>query len=493
MLDRLPVIIGIGEITDRPNAVSAAIEPMDLMAEALRRADEDGGGGWLAKLSSLDVINISSWAYEDLPAQLSEKLSISPARLRYRPTGGETPTRAIHKAARAIYSGEQTVCAVAGGEALHATRMAAKAGEALPWTPRAKGGAPDYAEVFALLNPQAAQMGLFLPSSVYPLYENACAAAWGQSPQEAHEQSAKIWAQYSAASARNPYSWQQEPQSADAIAAPSPANRMIAYPYTKAMVANGFVNQGAAAILTSYGLAKAAGVDEESIIFVNGGAAATAPRDFIARARYDDSPAMRAVLDHAQKTFGDIDAAELYSCFPIVPKMAQQVIGKSMPPTVTGGLSFFGAPLNNYMTHAACAMVRALRGGAQSGLLYGQGEYVTKHHTLHVSRAPKTALGGDIDLSDGHGFSGREVPAYAANISGPARLETFTVIYDRSGAPKSGVIIAKAEGQHAQTRSLARADDPASFDRLLDPKTSPIGASGHLREGPDGLCIWQFA
>jgi acetyl-CoA C-acetyltransferase len=40
-------------------------------------------------------------------------------------------------------------------------------------------------------------------------------------------------------------------------------------------------------------------------------------------------------------------------------------------PTVTGGLTFFGAPLNTYMTHAACAMVRKLRNGAKLGLLYG--------------------------------------------------------------------------------------------------------------------------
>ena len=62
-----------------------------------------------------------------------------------------------------------------------------------------------------------------------------------------------------------------------------------------------------------------------------------------------------------------------------------------MQPTVTGGLTFFGAPLNTYMTHAACAMVRELRDGGKLGLLYGQGEFVTKHHALVLSRqAPPT-------------------------------------------------------------------------------------------------------
>ena len=48
-------------------------------------------------------------------------------------------------------------------------------------------------------------------------------------------------------------------------------------------------------------------------------------------------------------------------------------MGEDVKPTVAGGLTFFGAPLNTYMTHAACAMVRKLRNGAKLGLLYGQG------------------------------------------------------------------------------------------------------------------------
>ena len=89
------------------------------------------------------------------------------------------------------------------------------------------------------------------------------------------------------------------------------------------------------------------------------------------------------------------DAIELYSCFPCVPKMARRTLGlgRDVQPTVTGGLTFFGAPLNTYMTHAACAMVRKIRSGAKLGLLYGQGGFVTKHHGLVLSREmPREAL-----------------------------------------------------------------------------------------------------
>ena len=62
------------------------------------------------------------------------------------------------------------------------------------------------------------------------------------------------------------------------------------------------------------------------------------------------------------------------------PKLARRTLGLGLdhPTSVTGGLSFFGGPLNNYMSHAACAMVREVRAGAKLGLIYGQGEFVTK-------------------------------------------------------------------------------------------------------------------
>ncbi|MGH1558067.1 hypothetical protein ACRAWD_10300 [Caulobacter segnis] len=44
-----------------------------------------------------------------------------------------------------------------------------------------------------------------------------------------------------------------------------------------------------------------------------------------------------------------------------MPKLALRTLGleqSDVAPTVTGGLTFFGAPLNNYMGHATSAMGR---------------------------------------------------------------------------------------------------------------------------------------
>src|SRR6202047_771207 len=165
------------------------------------------------------------------------------------------------------------------------------------------------------------------------------------------------------------------------------------------MVANPTVNMGGAILMTSLAKARAAGISEDRLIYPLGGASAEEPRDYLlGDPLYESHPhnaVLKAVMELAGGDGRKFDAIELYSCFPCVPKMARRTLGlgSDVQPTVTGGLTFFGAPLNTYMTHAACAMVRKLRNGAELGLLYGQGGFVTKHHGLVLSRqAPSHAL-----------------------------------------------------------------------------------------------------
>ena len=130
------------------------------------------------------------------------------------------------------------------------------------------------------------------------------------------------------------------------------------------MVANPTVNMGGALLLTSLAKARAAGIPENKLVYFVGGASAEEPRDYLERDQFVESHAQNAVLKAALDLVDGsaFDAIELYSCFPCVPKMARRTLGlgADVMPTVTGGLTFFGAPLNTYMTHAACAMVRRL-------------------------------------------------------------------------------------------------------------------------------------
>src|SRR5690242_18099196 len=53
---RIPVIVGVGQINDRPEDDVNGLNSFDLMKAALEAADRDAGGGWLAKLDSLAVV-----------------------------------------------------------------------------------------------------------------------------------------------------------------------------------------------------------------------------------------------------------------------------------------------------------------------------------------------------------------------------------------------------------------------------------------------------
>src|SRR5262249_59634733 len=100
--NRVPVIAGAGEVTDRAPDRMLAMEPAALMAEALQRAEQDAGAGLLAGLDSLDVINEISWPYIDPCAEITARAKLSPQRAVYGPVGGQTPIQAIHDAALRI-------------------------------------------------------------------------------------------------------------------------------------------------------------------------------------------------------------------------------------------------------------------------------------------------------------------------------------------------------------------------------------------------------
>src|SRR3954465_10774688 len=460
--DRIPVIVGVGEIVDRPKEITDGLEPLDLLEQALLRAEADAGAKLLGEVQSLDVVNFLSWRYRDPEQLLAQRLGISPSHCYYGPVGGESPIRYIHEAAKRIARGECSGAAVCGAEAQSTATKAERAGAKLPWTSFAhdveepKRGA-------AFQKPMAVKLGVFRPITVYPLYESATSAHWGQTPREALAESGVLWSTYARVASENENSWLKKRFTPDEITTPTPDNRLIAWPYNKLMVANPTVNMGGAVLLTSLARARAAGVLEDRIIHIWGGASAEEPRDYLVRDQFYEShpqnAVLKAVMDLAGGDGKNFDAIELYSCFPCVPKMARRTmgLGPDVQPTVTGGLTFFGAPLNTYMTHAAVAMVRSLRNKGKLGLLYGQGGFVTKHHGLVLSReAPKEALEQETSVQAEADRHKRAVPDFVTEASGKGKVESFTVIYKGKGEVEHGVVMMRTEGDARALRSEER-------------------------------------
>jgi acetyl-CoA C-acetyltransferase len=492
--DRIPVIVGIGEIVDRPKEIADGLEPLDLLERALRAAEEDAGAKLLGEVQSLDVVNFLSWRYRDPEKLLAQRLGVQPAHCYYGPVGGESPIRYLHEAALRIARGECSVAAVCGAEAQSTATKAERAGVKLPWTPFAhdveepKRGA-------AFQKPLAVKLGVFRPVTVYPFYEAASSAQWGQTPREAMAESGTLWSRYSEAAAQNPNAWLKRRFAPEEITTPTADNRLIAWPYTKLMVANPMVNMGGALLLTNLAKARAAGIAEDRLVYPLGGASAEEPRDYLLRDQFYESHPQNAVLKAVMDLAAGrkFDAIELYSCFPCVPKMARRTLGlgADVQPTVTGGLTFFGAPLNTYMTHAACAMVRRLRDGAGLGLLYGQGGFVTKHHALVVSRTPpREALSQDVSVQAEADRNKRAVPDFVTEADGKGKVESFTVIYGRNGEVEHGVVMLRTEDDR---RTLGRipASDGKTLAHLLNMDRTPVGSLGEIAMAADGVPEWR--
>jgi acetyl-CoA C-acetyltransferase len=497
-LSRIPVIVGVGQVNDRDDAdrASLGLDSLGLMEAALRAADEDAGGGWLARLQSLAVVDQISWPeLGDVSAPLAKRLGANP-RICHKTaySSGDSPLLLLNEAANRIGAGEISVAAVVGGEALRTAAQRAAAQGADASSPNAIRAvamrrAPSYRQRY----------GLTAPVDVYPLYENACRAAYGQTLAQAQAESAEIWARFSEVAAGNPGAWLRRAVSPEEIKTVSVANRPIAFPYCKLMVANLSVNQGAGFLVTSLAEARAQGIGEDRLVFVGRGAAAKEPGDILARADYAQSPSMAVSLERTLELNGlasaDLDHVELYSCFPCVPKMARRIIEWPLerPATVFGGLTFGGGPVGNYMSHAVVSMVEALRQNGRHGLLFANGGLATNNHSIVLSREPSATaqFPQDFDFQAEADALRGAVPPLEEDYLGPAVIETYTVLYNRDGSPSQGAIIGRSPGG---TRFLAKVPaDGAAIEWLTSGNQEPVGAAGTAFKGADGDTWWRMS
>ena len=140
----------------------------------------------------------------------------------------------------------------------------------------------------------------------------------------------------------------------------------------------------------------------------------------------------------------DIDEIDLYSCFPSAVQIAAAELGLALddvdrPLTVTRGLGFAGGPGNNYVSHSIATMADRLRRHPGSiGLVTGLGWYVTKHAVGLWSTTPP-------DRGFAHDNPQAEVDALpqrtpAADFTGEATVETYTVLHGRSGEPERAIV-----------------------------------------------------
>ncbi len=452
MDERWPVVVGLGEMVQRDGVFDAA----GLMTESLRAARSDAGPG----LTEPDLVLAprGMWTHPD-PGRAAALATGSPSVRSIVAEIGVLQTTLFQRSFAEILAGTASVVAVVGGEARY---RSVRGGEEAPGE-----GEPDEvlrptSEIITRLE---VARGLGVPAHQYALIESALAHRAGRTPTEQTAALGELWALGATAAARNPGAWRRDAPDAATIAGPDGGNRMIATPYRKWLVSDWTVDQAVAFVITSAGAARAAGIPEERWIVPVSAAVSNHMVPLSERADIGRYPAMEAIgeaLVAAGVPAGDADLREIYSCFPAAVQVQCAALG--IDPwtgwTVSGGMTFGGGPLNNFVLQSTAAVARALRAGAgRTALVTAVSGMITKVGAVAwqvgrpVDSADAAAL--SIDVTD-EAAARTPTCAVDAALQGELTVVAHTVVHDK-GEPSRAIIFAE---DAAGTRTIATSTAP---------------------------------
>jgi len=495
--DRRPILVGAGQVTQRDVEPAAADEPLGLLVRAARlaAADARGGDALLAAVDAVAVANIICWRYGNAPRLLAERIGARPALEWYSTVGGNTPQWFVNEMAERIADGRVGVALLAGAEAMRTMLRGQRSGARLAWTVGGDGEPTVVGDRREGTTSQENAHGLQLPTQVYPIFENALRAARGLDLATHRERLGALCARLSAVAAINPHAWFPVARTAEEIVTVSPSNRMIAFPYPKLMNAIIEVDQGAAVLMTSTGRARVLGIPEDRWVYLRGSGDAQDHWFVSERPSLARSPAIRVAgaraLAAAGARIADVRHLDIYSCFPSAVQMGRDALGIAeddpRPLTVTGGLPYFGGPGNNYALHAIATMADRLRADRGAlGLVTALGWFVTKHSVGVYSTTPGDGPWRRESPASYQGEIDREpTPPFAEHPSGPATVESYTILHDRDGGPMRGIVVGRSsEGR----RFLANLPDDRALLEGCETREL-VGSPGLVAPGSDANCF----
>ena len=495
---RRPVIIGVGQYVHRPKDSSEVKSPLQMIEEAVGKAQEDAGLADLAtRIDALCLVNVISRSSEGLPAELSKRIGAAPAREEYTWIGASAPQWFVNRAAKRIFEGKARLALICGGEAFYSRRLQAEVTGTRSWDasigPREPWMVGDLRDP---ITPLESRYGLLLPIHLYPLLENGLRYHEGMSIEEHIRDLGGFLSGCSDIAADNPYAWFRSRRTADEIVGVTASNRMVAFPYTKLMCSIMEVDQSAALFLTDVQTAKELGVPEEKWIYLLGSGDASDIWHVTERINFHSSPSVKVATEKAMEQAGvsleEIDYLDFYSCFPCAPRITRNMLGiprdDPRPLTVTGGMPYFGGPGNNYALHAICKTVELLRQDpAKIGLVQALSWYISKHSVGIYSGVPRRDQWEPVPTESYQAELDRlKGPPVIEEATGDAVVETYTMFFDRSGLPVNGVVIGRLNDGKRFLSHVVK--DGRIFDAMQDQEF--IGTRGKVKT-KDGLNIFS--
>lgn len=492
---RTPVLVGVGQSSERIDRPGyRGLSAVDLAAVAAREALADTGAAADVVAGAVDTVagvrqfEISSPAAraplgrsDNYPRSVAGRIGAAPRRAVLEVVGGQSPQHLVNEFAATIAAGDADVVLLFGSEAISTARHLAAAADRPDFTEHVGGDLEDRGfGLDGLLSPYEAGHGLTSAPEMYGLFENARRARLGLPREEYARQMGELFAPFTRVAAKNPHASAPVERDAAELVTPTEANRPIADPYPRYLVARDQVNQGAAVLLMSVSAARRLGVPQEKWVFLHGHADVR-ERDLLYRADLGSSPASVLAARHALEVAGvgvdDVATFDFYSCFPIAVSNTA-VDGLGLTPddprglTLTGGLPFFGGAGNNYSMHAIAETVqRARTAPGTYGFVGANGGWMSKYSAGVYSTTPvawrpddSSALQAQVDAWP--------APGRAERADGWVTIESCTIKHGRSGE-RTGIVVGRLEADGR--RILARADDGDADVLDLLSTGEPIG------------------
>ena len=438
------------------------------MIEAVKAAAQDAQcPELLSKATSVRVVR-GMWPYANPGAAVAQAIGVPNAESVLTPYGGNFVQTTLNYSALDIQSGAHDIIVLTGAECGQTQARARRKGIELDW--QALPGSPDrlLGEDKPMRNDIEAAQKLGRPIQIYPILELARRHHLGEDVATHQQRVAELWAGFSAVAADNPDAWIRTAYSAEEIRTISATNRPVSFPYPKLMNSNNSVDQAAALILCSTETAKRLGVPESNWVYPHSGSDGHDHLYVSNRDNLYSSPAIRIAgqraLELADTETDALDYVDVYSCFPIAVQVAAAEIGldTQRPLTVTGGLTFGGGPLNNYVMHSIARMHKLLRGDPGTrGLITANGGYLTKHaFGVYSTQEPAKPFAHEDVQAEIDPLPQRNV---LPELNGTATVEGYTVMYEGDAPSKAHLACLTDDGQ----RVWAHSEDKALLQDMI--------------------------
>jgi len=495
MTDNRPVLIGIAQQTWRDR--DAARSPLDALEEVSRLALADTGCEHLAE--AIDTVGTVPLLADQMPG-LAELLPVNMgsalgARLGINAqayttyVGGNTPQQLVNHFADALAIGASKAVLLSGGEMIATLMSALQNGTDISaWQERGE----DAPILLGENRPSGSDIelahGLYEPVNTYPLFESALRHARGWTREQHLERLGGLISRMSEVAAENPYAWRQQRWSAEEATSTANGNRVISDPYTRVMNAILKVDMAAAVVMTTAGYARELGIEPSRLVYLRGGADGVDIWNVSERPVLHQSPAIaataRQALAQAELAVHELSLFDIYSCFPSAVQVACDAIGiDSDDPrgvTLTGGLTLFGGPGNNYSLHGIVEMVAQLRAGrGPHGMVTANGNYLTKHAVGIYSTEPAPQSWPTDGRPDVQAELDRLTPVEVVQEpEGEGTVEAFTASYE-GDVPVRGMVIGRlSDGR----RFVAQTPADTKLLQALEGKDM-VGTRGEVTPG----------